>query len=207
MNGRIFVITFSLMLVGAALASTLVMMNNAGKARGNQSGIGLERLWDGASAWALTHDGEYPAHISLLRKSRYFEPRWLDDPRELPGTVWTVGGIDARPFMEEEVTLEEPEAGWLDRAPLINAVETEIAQRQSPIYFFGEYWFVQLEKHRNNEHLIFGWSQPDKQGRRFVAFDNGEVRRLEQGGWVNAWRNDATARAAHGMPPLDMPDE
>jgi hypothetical protein len=205
-SGRIFVITFALILVGAAIASTLVMMSNSGKARANQAGIGLEKLWDAASVWAATHDGDYPDHIALLRKSRYFDPKWLDDPRDLPGTQWMVGGVDARPFMDEEVTLEtRADRPPLDRTPLIEAVEQETAQRESSIYFFGDYWFVQLPKHLKSEFLIFGWSQPDEQGRHFVAFDNGEVRRLESGGWINAWRDDAAARAAHGLPPLDMP--
>ena len=204
-SGRIFVISFALILIGAAFASTLVMVNNSGQARANQAGIGLEKLWNAASVWALSHDGAYPVHIALLRRSRYFDPKWLDDPRDLPGIVWTVGAIDARPFMDEEVALEEPAGGWLDRTPLITAVEDEMAWRGSPIYFFGDYWFVQLPRHVKNESLIFGWSQPDDRGRRFVAFDNGEVRRIERGGWAHVWRNDAAARAALGLPPLDMP--
>jgi hypothetical protein len=84
-------------------------------------------------------------------------------------------------------------------------VEREIAQRGSPVYFFGEYWFIQLPKHLKNEFLIFGWSQPDEEGRRFVAFDNGDVRRVEAGAWLQMWRNDAVARGTLGLPPLDMP--
>lgn len=202
-----FVITFSLILAGAAIASTMVMVSNSGKARANQSGIGLEKLWGGASAYALTHDGEYPDHIALLRKSRYFDPKWLDDPRDLSRSLWTVDGVDARPFMEEEVALEAPQGGWLDRGPLVEAVGREFARRSAPIYFFGEYWFVHLRKHLKNEDLIFGWSQPDEQGRRFVVFDSGEVRRVESGAWVQVWRNDAVARATLGLLPIDVPAE
>ncbi len=202
-SGRVFVITFAFILIGAAVGSTLVMMNNSGKARGNQSGSGLVNVGRASSIWATTHDGEYPAHIALLRKGRYFDPKWLDDPRDLPRSVWTVGGVDARPFMEEEVNLANADAGAsvsqpLDRTPLLEAVAREIAARESSIYFFGEYWLVQLPKHVENAAIIFGWSQPDDDGRRFVAFDNGEVRRIEDKEWRTIWDADARARAELG---------
>jgi len=207
-SGRIFVITFALILIGAAIASTLVMIGNSGKARENQAGIGLEKVWDAASVWATTHDGDYPDHIALLRKSRYFDPKWLDDPRDLPGITWTVDNVDARPFMDEEVILEAgADRQPLDRAPLTEAVKQQIAQRGSPIYFFGDYWFVQLPKHLKNEFLIFGWSQPDDQGRHFVAFDNGEVRRIEPDQWQEIWEVDARARAEVGWEHIEVPTE
>lgn len=200
MSGRLFVILFVSVAVVAVIGATIVTVVNRDKAYLNQAGVGLQKVHKAAAVWAEAHDDHYPAHVALLQPNNYFRMKLFRDPRLPEGTVWTVGGLDARPFLSEQPT---PEGEWLlDRAPLLNAVAEA---SDEPFYRFGDYRFVRLPRYENRDDLVFGWTLPDEEGRRFIVFDSGRALRIEADQWDDIWTADAAARKDLGLPPFDPP--
>lgn len=203
--GRIIVVSFVTVTLLVAVVSIVMFARNGETARTNQAGIGLAEVHKAAAVWAETEgDGAYPVHIALLRPNKYFHTSLLRDPRLPDGTVWEVNGMDARPFMDEAqgTTVENP----LDRTALVEAVEVFDASHGSPIYRFGDYWFVRLPRYEKDPSLVFGWTQTDDEGRRFIVFDSGQALRIRPAEWERTWRNDAEARGRLGLEAIEAPD-
>ena len=137
----------------------------------------------------------------MLQANNYFRASLLNDPRQASGSIWTVGNLEARPFLEE-IRRESNKHSRLDRTPLIEAVAAHSDER---FYRFGDYWFVRLDRYRNEPFLIFGWTLADKHGQRFLVFDDGNAMRISKDEWAAAWKNDKEARARLGMPAIEMP--
>lgn len=206
-TGKLIVIVFLAIVLITGIASTLVMIDGAANVRSNQAGIGLGFVWKAAAAWAEEHGGRYPDHMALLLPNNYFRARLLLDPREPGGTVWTVGAgenaVNARPYVEEMRGDKEARGmPLLDRSRLERAVASVADQ---PTYRFGDYWFIRIPEYHNRSDLIFGWTMPDPDGRRFIVFENGDARKVDAEAWNEAWRQDAAARAELGWPPVSPP--
>jgi hypothetical protein len=196
MSGKPLVILFAVFVVGAAIASTIVMERARGDAHVNQAGIGVMKVHHAFRKRAEASGGKYPLHVALLWSDAYFRSTLLRDPRQIEGAVWTVAGVDARPYLDERRDdVKEPDR--LDRAPLIAAVESV---RHEAFYRLGDYWFARLPRATGDGALVFGWTFPDHLGRRSVVFDDGEARRIEAADWPAVWRSDAEARRRHDLP-------
>ena len=203
MKGKYLVISFTVIFILLAIGTTIARMILDDDLGLNQAGIGLANVQKAATVWAETHDGAYPEHIALLQANNYFRATLFEDPRRPEGTVWHVNGVDARPYMQEIIRHHDQER--IDRTPLLEAVATDPAQDE-PYYRFGDYWFVRLDKPRGRDDLIFGWTLPDEEGRRFIVFDNGDMKRIDGAEWVDRWDADAQARQEIGIERVARPD-
>ncbi|MGI9014338.1 MAG: hypothetical protein ACR2GY_08830 [Phycisphaerales bacterium] len=170
----------------------------------NQAGVGIANLHKAAAVWAQDNGTYYPGHISLLQANNYFRVSLFTDPRLPEGTTWEVSGLDARPFLEE-IRRESNRDTRLDRAPLLKAAAADAANGNA-LYRYGDYWFVRLDRYRNDTDLIFGFSliEPST-GTTFVVTDDGTAHVVDETGWQQAWQRDAERRAALGLPSLAAP--
>jgi hypothetical protein len=202
LKGRLFVIGFVVVFVLAIVGTTIARYMLEDRVGLNQAGIGLGKVQKAAAVWAAGNEGRYPQHIALLQANNYFRATLLIDPRLPEGTVWTVGGFDARRYLEEVILHDDQQR--LDRTPLLEAVAND-PEREAPIYRFGDYFFVRLAKATADPRIIFGWTLPDDEDRRFIVYDDGEPRRVDPAQWGAAWDRDAAARAELGLPAIQRP--
>jgi len=200
--GRGIVIAFFATVLFVGVGAGIVINRYHSDARANQAVFGLQQIHKSARHWAEMNGGTYPDHVALLWSNVYFRPRYFKDPRGFSDTIWEVNGVDARPFMAE-LRDDVPENERLDRAPLIESVNSA---RDVLFYRFGDYWFARLPTYTGDRNLIFGWTRPDEEDRRFIVFDDGEALRVDRAQWTAAWSRDAEARARRGMPDA-RPDE
>ena len=202
MKGKYLVISFAVIFILLAIGTTIARVILDDDLGLNQAGIGLANVQKAAAVWAETHTGEYPDHVALLQANNYFRATLFEDPRKPEETVWHVNDVDARPYMREIIRHHDQER--LDRAPLLEAVATDPA-RDEPYYRFGDYWFVRLDRPRGRDDLVYGWTLPDEEGRRFIVFDNGDMKRIDADMWGELWQADVRARHETGLERVTRP--
>lgn len=201
--GRLIVILFIATAVISIAAGVWLSVSGKDEAYFNQSVLGLREIHEKAERWAWRHEHRYPDHVARLLVWVSITPHNFADPRQLDDGVWVLDGVDVR-----ELPLRDPDdAPPQEAAATLNAaIDTVIAQMdRGEAYRFGEYFFAPLAQPHEHDGLVFGWTVPDDEGRRFVYFDSGRVKRIERPAWESVWERDARARQETGERSITMP--
>lgn len=197
--GRVILIVFLICCAASIGLGLWLRITGFDIARENQSILGLRTIHEKSLRWAAERGGTYPDHPARLLTWVSVRPLDFRDPREPADSVWTIGEVDVL-----SLTLAGKETPDIaaDRATLDEAIA-----RMPPASFirFGDYFFTRLEKPTREARLVFGWTLPGENGRRFVLHDHGDARRIEAAEWAAVWQSDAEARAELGLPVIEPP--
>ena len=188
--GRIIVALLILSAIVTLIWSTMTFRANREQAYFNQAGVAMTTIHKEMNQWSAEGRIGYPPHVAILIVDGRLTVEQFRDPRRPGGGVWGIGSIDLRQGHAEQ------------QDAVVEALRTMPA---TPIYFFGDFWFLRVQHPTRDPAIVFAWSQPNDANERQVLFDDGHFRRIHRDQWDDVWSHDATARRTHSLPQIMQP--
>jgi hypothetical protein len=146
-----------------------------------------------AGAYAAKHDG-YPTHVAALVLEK-------DAPIAVHRKVKTP--TSKKPVMVSDYDFVRYGGSVADMERVRDAIDG--LDGATAFYEFGDLWFARLPRPTSDEAIVFCWFHavgPDQVG---VVMDDGSIQMVDDLRWPRLWRDDASARTAHGLPAVVPP--